>query len=56
MLIMQQLLQLQPRQEGSWPVTGYREGRATPIRIPAQSGDCIVLHVDLHIGLHTGYV
>ena len=34
----------------SWPVTGYREGGATSIWSPAQSGDYIVLHVGLHVG------
>ena len=40
----------------SQPVTGYREGGATPIRSSFQSGDYIVLHIDLLVGLHVGYV
>ena len=40
----------------SQPVTGYREGGVTPIRSSSQSCGYIVLHMDLLIGLHVGYV
>ena len=40
----------------SQPVTGYREGGATPIQSPSQSGSYIVLHMDLLMGLHVGYL
>ena len=37
-------------------VTGYREGRTTSIRSPAQSGSYIVLHVGLHVGYVKDYI
>ena len=37
-------------------MTGYREGGATPIQSPSQSGGYIVLHMDLLVGLDVGYV